>query len=125
MPKSERFNMNLVIGAFLCFLGCAAIIVSLTNRHIHIDPDVEQACHDEIKQGAPLGHRSIMTHSYDEVSSNLGIAEGSLEAQYVQGKWTQVAWTCRVNPTNQDIARVELTATTGGQKLKAAASAFQ
>ena len=125
MAKSERFNMNLVIGAFLSFLGCAAIVVSLANRGLQIDSAIEQACHDEIKQGVPLGHRSFMTHDYDQESENLGIASGSLEAQYAEGKWTQVSWICRIDPTSQDITRVELTATTGGQKLKAAAAAFQ
>ncbi len=125
MFKSDRVKVSVTICAFLGFLGITAFVLKVNDRLFEIDALLEQACHKEVRKGAPFGHRSVITYDYDEESRNLGIASGVFQAQYSRGKWTQVAWTCRINPSTYEIARVELTAAGGGQKLKAAAAAFQ
>lgn len=125
MVKSDLMKFGLVSGAIMSMLGGLAIVWNIGHAGVTIDPLVEKACYDEVKHRAPLGHRAIMTYDYREEGSKLGIASGGLEAQYAPNKWTQVAWTCRINPTNREIARIELVATTGGQRMKAAASSFQ
>ncbi len=125
MLKSDLAKSCVITATFAVFLAGMAITWYAGSLKILIDPAVEKACYNEVKKRAPLGHRTIMTFGYREESSRLGIADGSLEAQFAPNKWTQVAWTCRINPSSKEVARVEMAPTTGGQRMKAAASAFK
>lgn len=124
MVMSELMKLGLVGGAVMSILGGLAILWDQTGSRVAINPRVEKACHDAVVQKAPLGHRAIITYSYHEEGSKLGVASGSLETQYAPNRWAQVSWTCRVNPEDRQIARIEFTLSGGGQRLKAAASSF-
>ncbi len=125
MLKSDLAKFGLLSAALMSMLAFVAVIWEKEAVKAVIDPLVEKACHDEVKTRAPLGHRAIMTYAYHEEGSQLGIVSGSLEAQYAPKQWTQVDWTCRVNPIDRQIARVELAPASGGHRMKAAASVFQ
>lgn len=125
MLKSNLAKFCLVTGVLFFLLGGLTIAWNAGKPDAIIDPFVQTACYNEVKQRAPLGYRAIMTFNYREESSRLGIADGSLEAQITPDKWTSVAWTCRINPITKEVARVEMAPTTGGQRMKAAASGFK
>lgn len=125
MPKSDLKQVMLVSAGLMIMLSGLVILGQNGIAEASIDPAVEKACYDEVKQRAPLGYRSIITYGYQEEGSRLGIVIGGLEAQYAPDQWTQVEWTCRVDPTSHDVARIELSATNGKGRMKAAASAFQ
>ncbi len=125
MFNTDRARTGIALGAFFAVLGLTTIAWQASQTSLEIDPAVEQTCHKAVKKGAPYGYRGVSTYNYQKESSNLGVATGILEAQYAKGQWTQVAWVCRINPNNREIARVELSSASGGQKMRAAASTFQ
>ena len=121
--KSELMKVGLIGGALA--VGLVGLVALRGPPQPIIDPRVEEACFKEVRNRAPHGSRTIMTFSYREEGKRLGVAQGSLEAKYNKDQWTQVGWTCRINPTNREIARVELSATSGGQRIRAAATRFK
>lgn len=124
MHRSKIMKSGLFAGCLALILGGPVVAWNMGQMDPSIDPGVERACHDAVKSRAPGGYRSIMTFEYDEEGTMLGLVRGSLEASYAPSKWTQVAWTCRINLEDQQVIRLQVQPTTGGQRLKAAASAF-
>jgi hypothetical protein len=125
MVKSGLVNIGIVGGTLLLAVGGLTITWSKNQVDLDIAPLVEQACHDEVRRRAPLGHRAIVTSGYHEEGASLAVASGNIEAQYAPERWLQVHWICRINPRTREIARVEVSHASGGQRMKAAASAFQ
>lgn len=125
MHRSDLKQFVLVSIGLTIMLGGLVILGQSGTAKAPIDPAVEQACYDEVKQRAPLGYRTIITYNYREEGSRLGIMIGGIEAQYAPQQWTQVDWICRIDPTDYSVARIELSATNGKGRMKAAASAFQ
>lgn len=125
MHKSDMKKLALISAGLASMLIGLAVIGQSNIAEASIDPAVEKACYDEVKLRSPHGHRALITYAYREESSQLGIVFGGHDAQYQPGKWTQVNWSCRVNPENKKVARIELSATNGTGRMKAAATAFQ
>ena len=121
--KPDLRRLGLICGTVLLII--AGLVLGPGSRQPAIDPAVEEACYNEIRRRAPFGHDALMTYGYREEGSRLGIAHGSLKAKYAKDKWSQVSWICRIDPTSREIARIELTPTTGGQRLNAAATGFK
>ncbi len=124
VATSELLKLGVICTVFASIIAGIALLWNEGDLEVTINPLVEKACFDAVGERAPLGHRALIVFSYKEESSNLGIASGGAEAQYAPNQWTQVLWTCRVNPSNRKIARIEFAPATGGHRLRSAASAF-
>jgi len=124
VATSEFLKISIICTVFAFMLAGMALFWNQGTVEAAIDPLVEKACFDAVGERAPLGHRALIIFDYQEESANLGIASGGAEAQYAPDQWTQVLWTCRVNPSNRKVARIAFEPTTGGHRLRSAATAF-
>ncbi|MGI9451937.1 MAG: hypothetical protein ACR2QH_15045 [Geminicoccaceae bacterium] len=122
--RSELLKAGIVSSVVLSMLGGMVILWQQVNFETEIDAQVEKACFSKLAERIPLGHRAMLTSSYKEESPSLGIAIGRVQAQYAPNQWSPVSWTCRVNPSNKKVARVEFTPLDGGHRLKSAAGGF-
>ncbi|MGI9494395.1 MAG: hypothetical protein ACR2QF_18550 [Geminicoccaceae bacterium] len=122
--KSEILKIGIVSGFVLSMLGGMVGLWSQMSIGTEIDARVERACHNKVVERIPFGHQAMLTSSYREESPKLGIATGRVDAKYTPHKWAPVSWTCRINPKNREVLRIEFTPVSGGHRIKSAASAF-
>ena len=122
--RSELLKVVVICSVVLSMLGGMVFLWSHVTFETEIDARVEKACFNKLAERIPLGHNAMLTSSYREESPNLAIAFGRVQAQYAPGEWSPVAWTCRVNPSNLKVARVEFSPLGGGHRLGSAAAGF-
>lgn len=124
MFRSKMTKPCLIAASLTAALAGPMVAWSIGQMGHGIAPDVEQACHNAAKRKAPQGYRNVATFEYDEEGTKVGIVRGSLEASYTSGKWTQVEWTCRISLDSRRVVHFQVHPSTGGHRLKAAASRF-
>ena len=128
MFTSNRSAASLIVGGFVLVAGGIAVASGTDHHSPDIEQHLERACHREVMSRSPHGRRELRTLGYDLVSSRVGIAKGDLKTKLVPDRWSQINWTCRVDPTSGRVLRVEFgwptRAATGAGRLLAAASGF-
>ncbi len=119
--KPHKAIVGAVVGALVLMSGGLAIAFSYDDGEAGVDRHTELACLRKIDKRIKNGQRDMKILSYSLESPNVGIAKGTFHTEFRPGRWTPLAWTCRVHPTSGRVFSVEFGWTGGGSRLLAAA----
>lgn len=123
MKRSKTLAMLPAVAAVIISAGTAAAF-GVSGSGVELDRRMERACHREVKNRSPLGHRELRTFAYKLEGENVGLATGGLKSEFRPGRWSPVNWACRMHAESGRILRVEFSWPGGGNRLSAISSAI-
>ncbi len=121
VSKLHKAIIGLFTGTLLLVSGGLAIAYGHGDEALALDRHKEFACLRKLDKRTMNGQRDMKITSYRLESPDVGVATGSFQTEFRPGRWTPLAWTCRLHPESGRVYSVEFGWTGGGSRLLAAA----
>jgi hypothetical protein len=122
MFKPSKTFLSVAASASILLSGGLAIALDNGDDELLGNPAWKRSCERQIVQKTPNGQKDLAFASFKRQGEHLGIARGSVKTKLYQNRWSQIPWSCRVNPANGEVIRVTFDLPTGSSRLMAAAS---